>query len=95
VALSPLGQNTVSRAITAAKYLLETLKPILDELNVTYDSQGGLKSTIGQADLDGITSFSGLTKAQLDDGMYVLTATLRGDLANGYSALVQLAARSS
>jgi hypothetical protein len=94
LALNALGQNTVSRGINAAKYLVEQLKPILDELNIIYDSQDGLKSTIQQSDLDGIPSFSGLTKQQLDDGMYVLTATIRTDLSNGYSQLAQLAARA-
>jgi hypothetical protein len=93
--VSPLAQNTVSRGINAAKYLVETLKPILDELNVIYDSQGGLKSTIQQSDLDSVASFSGLTKTQLDDAFYVLTATIRTDLANGLTQLAQLAARAS
>jgi hypothetical protein len=93
--VSPLAQNTVSRSINAAKYLVETLKPVLDELNVVYDSSGGLKSTIQQSDLDSVSSFSGLTKQQLDDGLYQLTAILRTDLANGYTALAQLAARSN
>ena len=95
MALSALEQNTISRAIQAAKYLVEQLKPILDELNVIYDADGGAKSTITQQGLDAVASFSGLTKAQLDDGFYVLTATLRGDLVNGYSQLAQLAGRSN
>ena len=36
---------------------------------------------------------SGLTKQQLDDGLYALTATIRGDVTAAYAALVQLAAR--
>ncbi len=89
-----LELNTISRGLAAAKKVLEELKPVIDALNIIYDSEGGAKTTITQEDLDGVASFSGLTKAQLDDGMWVLTATLRGDIANGYSALAQLAARA-
>lgn len=95
MSLSALGQNTVTRGINAAKYLIEVLKPVLDELNIIYDASGGLKSTIVQSDLDGIASFSGLTKAQLDDGMFALTSTIKTGLTNAYSQLAQLAARSN
>lgn len=93
MALSALGQNTVSRGINAAKYLIEVLKPVLDELNIVYDASGGLKSTIVQSDLDGIASFSGLTKQELDDALYSLTTTIRTDLTNSYTQLAKLAAR--
>lgn len=95
MSLTALEQNTISRSINAAKYLVEVLKPVLDELNVIYDSSGGLKTTITQGNMDTVASFSGLTKGQLDDGMYALTATIRGDLVNAYTQLAQLAARSN
>lgn len=91
--MTALEQNTVSRAMSAAKTLIETIKPILDELDAIYNSAGGAGGTITQAGLDSIASFSGLTKAQLDDGMYALTATIRGNLVTAYSQLAQLAAR--
>lgn len=94
MALTQLEQNTVSKGINAAKLVIETLEPILHELNIIYDSGGGAKTTITQAGLDAIPSFSGLTKAQLDDGLFALTATLRTDIQNAYTQLAELAARS-
>ena len=92
--MNALAQNTVSRGLTAAKKAIEELKPVLDELNILYDSQGGLKETMTQGDLDSVASFSALTKQQLDDGMYALTATLKGAIDNAYTALAQLACRA-
>jgi hypothetical protein len=94
VALTPLGQDTISRAMQQAKVLLEQLKPILDELDVVYNSSGGLHDTIVQGDLDAIPSYSGLTKTQLDDGMFVLTSTIKGEINTAYSQLAELATRS-
>lgn len=92
--LTALEQNTVSRAMQNSKILIEQIKPILDELNTIYNSSGGLSTTITQGNLDLVPSFSGLTKTQLDDGMYALTATLRGDLSTAYAQLSQLSARA-
>jgi hypothetical protein len=94
MSLSPMAQNVVSRSAQAAKYLVEQLKPLLDELDVLYNSAGGLKSTISQGDLDSIASFSGLTKQQLDDALYALTSTLKSDLSAAYTQLAQLASRT-
>lgn len=94
MALTTLEQNTINRACVQAKILLEQLKPILDEMNSIYDSAGGAKTSITQQNLDAATYLSGLTKAQLDDGMFVLTGTIKGDLANGLTQLSQLAARA-
>ncbi len=95
MALTILEQNTINRGLAAAKLLLEQLRPILDELNVIYDGTGGVKSTITQQNLDSAAYLSGLTVAQLNDGFFVLTATVRADLDNGLTALSQLAARST
>lgn len=95
MALTPLETNTVSRGMQLAKYLVEQLKPVLDELNVIYDADGGVKSTITQQNLDLVPGFSGLTKQQLDDAYYVLTSVVRTDLDNGLSQLSKLAARST
>jgi hypothetical protein len=94
MALSKLGQDAVSRACQTAQVVLETVKPVLDALDILYNSAGGLKSTIQQADLDAIPSFSGLTKQQLDDGLFALTATLKTDITNAFTQLEQLAARA-
>lgn len=94
MALNALEQNTVSKGMAAAKMVIEQLYPVLKELNIIYDSQGGVKTTIDQAGLDGVASFSGLTKQQLDDGMFALTATLRGDIENAFAQLAELAARA-
>lgn len=93
MALSALESSTIARAIANARRLIEEIKPILDGLNIVYNSAGGAKTTITQASLDAATNLSGLTKGQLDDAMFVLTGTLLGDLTNGYTALAQLAAR--
>lgn len=92
--MTALESNTISLSLQAAKKVLDELKPVIDRLNIIYDSEGGAKTTITQEDLDGVASFSGLTKTQLDDGMWILTSVLRTDIANGYSALAQLAARA-
>lgn len=94
MALTALESDTISRGMAAAKVLLDQIKPAVDQMNILYDSQGGLKTTITQEDLDSVPSFSGLTKSQLDDGMFVLTATVRTALADGLFALSQLAARN-
>ncbi len=94
MALTALESNTVSRGLAAAKKVLDEVKPVLDSLNAIYDSGGGAKTTITQQNLDLVPSFSGLTKQQLDDGMYALTATLRTDIASAYAQLAQLAARA-
>lgn len=93
MALSTLEQNTVTKALTLAKQVIEQVKPVMDELDVIYNSASGAKTTITQAGLDAIPSFSGLTKQQLDDGLYALTATLKGDITTAYSQLAQLATR--
>lgn len=94
VALTALEQNCVSRGIQAAAKVVRELQPLLAELNIIYDSAGGAKTTITQANLDLVPAFSGITKQQLDDGMYALTATLRGDILTAFGQLAQLAARS-
>lgn len=93
MALSTLQLNTISRGCQTAQKLLD-LYSLLKELNVIYDAGGGLKATIQQSDLDAVASFSGLTTAQLADGMYVITTLVRTDVENGLAQLAQLAARA-
>lgn len=92
--MTQLELNTVSRGLAAAKKVLDELYPVLLSLNVIYDSEGGAKTTITQEGLDAVASFSGITKAQLDDGMFALTSTVRTAVANAYTQLAQLAARA-
>lgn len=94
MALSTLAQNSINDACRQAKALCEQVKPVLDRLNVLYDAEGGLKATVKQADLDTVPAYSGLTKAQLDDGMYALTSTLKTAITNAYTQLAQLSARA-
>lgn len=94
MALTALESNTVSRGLQAAKKVVDELKPVIDSLNIIYDSAGGAKTTITQQNLDLVPSFSGITKAQLDDGMFALTATLRTAINDAYTQLVQLSARA-
>lgn len=91
--LTQLEKQTVLRGLYAAKKVLDDLRPIIDALNVVYDSVGGAKTTITQQNLDLEPAFSSLTKQQLDDGMFVLTSTLRTAIANGFTQLAQLSAR--
>lgn len=92
--ITQLEQNTVSRGASAALLIVEQIYPALKRLNIDYDSSGGVKETLTQAELDSIASFSGLTKAQLDDGMFALTSTLRTDIETAFSQLEQLAGRA-
>ena len=96
MAITILEQNTVTNSSKAAKLVLEQLKPVLDSLDTLYNAGGGvgLKDTITQGDLDSIPSFSGLTKQQLDDGMFALTGTIKSAIVAAYTALAELAARS-
>lgn len=94
MALTALEVNTVKRGLSAANLVIDQLKPMVDSLNIIYDSAGGAKETITQAGLDEIPSFSGLTKAQLDDGMFALTATLKDAITAAYTQLSQLSARA-
>lgn len=93
MAITLLEQNTVQQGCTAAKQLLATLKPVLDQLNVIYDGSGGVKSTLTDAKLAEVPAFSGLTKSQCDDGFFALTSTIKGDLTSAFSQLAIIAAR--
>jgi len=93
MALTALELDTIKRGIQAAQSVTRELYPLLKELNIIYDSQDGAKTTITQQNLDAEGTLSGITKAQLDDAMFVLTATLRGDIENGYAQLAELSAR--
>ena len=94
MALTNMEKDAVTEGAQTAKKIIREIKPMMDSLNIIYDREGGLKSTITQEDLDSVSSWSGLTKQQLDDGMYAVTTTLRTAIINAYSALAELAARA-
>jgi hypothetical protein len=95
MALSRLESDTISRGLAAAREVLMGLQPTLQGLRVIYDGAGGVKETLTQDALDTIPSLSGLTKQQLDDGMYALTSVLLTDIETSYAQLAQLASRTS
>jgi len=94
MSLDKLALDTISKAMQASKLLLDQAMPLINQMDLIYNAAGGLKETITDADLAEVASFSGLTKQQLDDGVYALTSTLKTDLANDYNALTQLAVRA-
>ena len=92
MALSQLEATMIARAISVARKAIEEVKPATDRLNVDYNAAGGASTTVTQANLDAATNLSGLTKAQLDDGMAALVALLTA-IENSFAPLEQLAAR--
>lgn len=93
MALNRVGQDTISKGAQTAQTFIDLIG-LLDQLNVLYDSAGGIKETTTQEELDEIASLAGITKAQLDDAMYQLTAIIRPALHDGFTALAHLAARA-
>jgi hypothetical protein len=91
--MSQLERDTLAKSFAVCKTLLNDLYPKLQGLQQIYDSAGGVKETLTQAELDEEAALSGLTKAQTDDGLYVLTTTLLPAITSGYGQLAQLAAR--
>ena len=90
---SQLELDTLGKAFAVSKQLLLDIQPKLEGLREIYDSVGGVKATLTQEDMDAIPELSGLAKAQLDDGLFVLTTILVPALENGYPSLAKLAAR--
>ena len=91
--MSTLERDTVAKTCAVTKLLLYDIQPKLTELKEIYDSGGGVKETLTQEDLDAEEALSGITKAQIDDALYVLTTTLLPAVNAGYASLAQLAAR--
>lgn len=85
-------QDTLINGSIAAKALID-LYGIVKRLNEEYDSTGGVKSTVTQDNLDLMTTWSGVTKGQTEDGMYVITTVIKGAIESSYSQLVQFASR--
>ena len=91
--LNALERDTLAKSFAACKQILMDLQPKLESLAIIYDSTGGVKETLTQEELDEITELSGLTKQQVDDGFYALTAVILPGVQNSYPALAQMAAR--
>jgi hypothetical protein len=91
--MSTLERDTLAKSFAVCKQLLLDVQPKLAGLAQIYDSAGGVKTTLTQEELDEVAELSGLTKTQVDDGLYVLTTLLLPAIQQGYPALAQLAAR--
>jgi hypothetical protein len=94
MAISALEHDTLAKACAISKQLLLDIQPKLAVLAQIYDSAGGLKETLTQADLDELAALSGLTKAEADGGLYALTTVALPAIITGYTALAKLAART-
>ena len=93
MAITTLEYDAVTQAAAVCKKVLTELEPALAQFREIYDAAGGVKSTLTQEDLDGVPAFSGLTKVQVDDALYALTALLLPAIEDSTTALAQLAAR--
>lgn len=94
MSLTVLEKAIIGESFGVAKRLLDETLPVLERLNTMYNSGGGLSSTITQGELDEVPGYSGITKQQLDDGLYALTSSVRSALNTAFDQLTQLAARS-
>lgn len=94
MAITTLEYDVLNNAFAVCKTLLSDLEPQLATFREIYDAEGGVKATLTQESLDGVFTFSGLTKAQVDDGLYALTAVLLPAIESSYTAIAQLAARA-
>lgn len=90
-AMTIVVQDMISHGAQVAEQI-RALKGTLEELNILYDGQ--YKALLVQDDLDSVPSYSGITKQQLDDGMYFLTSVLLPAVNTSYTQLVDLAARA-
>ena len=91
--INHLEKDTLSKSFASSKTLLFDVQPKLASLQQIYDAAGGVKETLTQADLDEIAELSGLTKEQVDEGLYALTTVVLPGITNNYAVLAQLAAR--
>ena len=91
--ISQLENDTLAKSFAVAKTLLLDLQPKLAALAQLYDSEGGVKTTLTQEDLDELPELSGLTTTQVEHGLYALTTVILPGIVSGYPALAQLSAR--
>ena len=93
MAITTLEYDVLTNAFAVCKKILNELEPALAQFREIYDSAGGVKETLTQEELDSVPAFSGLTKTQADDGLYVLTALLLPAIESSTTALAHMAAR--
>jgi hypothetical protein len=91
--MTTLENDVLNTAFSVCKTVTTDLQPKLASLQQLYDAEGGVGSTLTQEEMDEATQLSGLTKQQLDDGLYALTAVILPGIVNAYAALSALAAR--
>jgi len=91
--MSVLESDTISKMCAIAKQLLADVQPKLESLRSIYDSAGGVKETLTQAEMDENAALSGLTKTQLDDAAFVMTGSILTGIETGYNGLAAVAAR--
>ena len=80
MALNTLDQDTIKRGLDAIEWLQTHIAEMTD-LNVLFDSGGGLKARYTQADLDALPGLYGMTVEQFNDAMYVVTTLILPILA--------------
>lgn len=93
MSMTQLERDTLAKAFAVSKTVLFDLQPKLAGLQQIFDSAGGVKETLTQADLDEVAELSGLTVQQVTDGLYPLTTIILPGIIQGYPSLAQLAAR--
>ena len=91
--MSQLESDSIAKSCAVAKQLLFDLQPKLEGLRAIYDSEGGVKTTLTQEEMDENAALSGLTKTQLDDALFAMTGAILTGIENAYSAIAQIAAR--
>jgi len=92
--LSTLENDTLAKLFALCKTMEFDVQPKLTQLNAIYNSAGGVKETLSQAELDEVPALSGLQKQVIDDGTFALTSGVLTALTQAAAALSQLAART-
>ena len=90
--MSALEHDSLAKSFAIAKQLLLDIQPKLASLNEIYNSVGGVKETLTQAELDELPELSGLQKSTVDDALFAM-AGLATTITNAYASLSQMAAR--
>jgi hypothetical protein len=91
--ITALEKDTLARSFAVSKTLLNDLQPKLQGLNEIFNSEGGVKTTLEQADLDELAELSGLTVEQVSAGLNALTVVILPAISSNYPFIAQLAAR--
>jgi hypothetical protein len=92
MSMTVLEKDTLSRQFAICKTILADLQPKLASLNELYNSAGGVKESLDQAEMDELPELSGLLKTTVDDAVFSL-ANVLGAIDAAYPSLAQCAAR--